>query len=116
MTDFARPVVPGEFTRLNREKSLRLLADVSVGRLIFTVNALPTVRPMNFVLAGGLIVLRTAVGSAVTRKANGAVVAFEAELDACHCARKGPKTRTQGFPRDQESRWKPWSGGGGSGI
>ena len=32
-------------------ESLRLLATVPVGRLIFTVNALPAVRLMNFVLA-----------------------------------------------------------------
>lgn len=44
VTDFARPAVPEEFTRLDREESLRLLADVPVGRLIFTVNALPTMR------------------------------------------------------------------------
>jgi hypothetical protein len=44
--------------RLDRDESLRLLAGVPVGRLIFALNALPVVRPMNFALADGLIVLR----------------------------------------------------------
>jgi hypothetical protein len=41
---------------------------VPVGRLIFTVNALPTVRLMNFALVDGLIVIRTADDSTVARK------------------------------------------------
>jgi uncharacterized protein len=73
----------GEFSRLSREECLQLLASVPVGRLIFTANALPTARPMNFALVDGLIVLRAAAGSAVIRKAADGVVAFEAdELDA----------------------------------
>lgn len=72
-----------EFTRLDRAESLRLLAGVLVGRLIFTVNALPAVRPMNFVLVDELIVLRTAADGTVARKINDAIVAFEVdELDA----------------------------------
>jgi uncharacterized protein len=73
----------GEFTRLDRGESLRLLASAPVGRLIFTVNALPAVRLMNFAVVDGLIVLRTAVGTTVARKVHDAIVAFEADdLDA----------------------------------
>jgi hypothetical protein len=36
-----------EFIRLDRAESMRLPASVQVGRLIFTVNALPTVRLMS---------------------------------------------------------------------
>jgi hypothetical protein len=73
----------GEFIRLDRSESLRLLATVPAGRLIFTVNALPTVRLMNFALADGLIVLRTAADTTVARKVNDTVVTFEADdLDA----------------------------------
>ena len=87
MDDGRRPGEGGEFTRLRRGESLRLLATVPVGRLIFTVNALPAVRPMNFALVDGLILLRTAAGSAVARKVAGAIVAFEAdELDAAACS------------------------------
>jgi len=64
---------------LDRGECLRLLATVPVGRLIFTVNALPTVRMMNFVLAGDMIVLRTALDASAARKAAGSVVSFEAD-------------------------------------
>jgi hypothetical protein len=60
---------------------------VPVGRLIFTVNALPAVRPMNFLLVGGRIVLRTAADSAVACKLDDTIVAFEAdEFDAVTCS------------------------------
>lgn len=87
MDDGRHPGAGGEFTRLDRGESLRLLATVPVGRLIFTVNALPAVRPMNFAVVDGLILLRTAVGSAVARKVDDTIVAFEAdELDAVACS------------------------------
>ena len=56
-----------------------MLAGVQLGRLIFTSNALPAVRPMNFALVDGLIVLRTAVGTTVARKVHDMIVAFEAD-------------------------------------
>lgn len=76
-----------ELTLLDRGESLRLLASVPVGRLIFTVNALPTVRVMNFALVDGLIVMRTADDSTVARKVHDTVVAFEADqLDNATCS------------------------------
>jgi uncharacterized protein len=69
----------GELVRLGRTESMRLLASVQVGRLIFTVNALPAVRLMNFALVDGMIVLRTAADTTVARKINDAIVAFEAD-------------------------------------
>jgi len=87
MSETDRECGYGEFTRLDRCESLRLLASAPVGRLIFTVHALPTVRPMNHMLVDRLILLRTAAGSTVARKVDGAVVAFEAdELDAATCS------------------------------
>lgn len=75
--------VHGEFLRLDRAESIRLLATTNVGRLIFTVNALPAVRLMNFAVVGGLIVLRTAADTTVARKVDDVIVAFEADdLDA----------------------------------
>ena len=62
---------------------MRLLATAQVGRLIFTVNALPAVRLMNFAVVDGLILLRTAADTTAARKVGGAIVAFEADdLDA----------------------------------
>jgi hypothetical protein len=61
---------------------MRLLATVQVGRLIFTVNALPAVRLMDFALADGLIVLRTAADTTVAGNVDDTIVAFEAgDLD-----------------------------------
>jgi len=71
--------VQGEFIRLDRGESLRLLATAQVGRLIFTLSALPAVRLMNFALVDGLIVVRTAADSTVARKVNDVIVAFEAD-------------------------------------
>lgn len=87
MKEAGREGEVGDFTRLDRGESLRLLASVPVGRLIFTVNALPTVRLMNFALVDGLIVMRTADDSTVARKVQDTVVAFEAdELDEATCS------------------------------
>jgi len=82
MDQAASRAAPGEFTRLDRAEALRLLAGVPVGRLIFTVNAMPAIRPMNFALVDGLILLRTAADTTVARKVHDVIVAFEAdELD-----------------------------------
>jgi uncharacterized protein len=83
MGDAGRPGAEREIARLDRADCLRLLAGVPIGRLIFTVNALPAVRPMNFALDDGLILLRTAPDSTVARKVDGQVVVFQVdELDA----------------------------------
>jgi uncharacterized protein len=81
------PAAAGEFARLRRVEVLSPARKRASGRLIFTVNALPTVRPMNFVLVDGLIVLCTTAQSTATRKIDHAIVAFEAdELDVANCS------------------------------
>ncbi|MFJ9863870.1 pyridoxamine 5'-phosphate oxidase family protein [Streptomyces sp. NPDC101165] len=69
---------------LDRAEALRLLGSVSMGRIVFTVQALPTVRPVNHVLDGGDIVIRILEGSALTSQTlqgddTGVVVAYEAD-------------------------------------
>ncbi|MFE9609752.1 pyridoxamine 5'-phosphate oxidase family protein [Streptomyces sp. NPDC006012] len=69
---------------LDRAEALRLLGSVSLGRVVFTRHALPTVRPVNHVLDGCDIVIRTHKGAELTsyaRRADGAgvVVAYEAD-------------------------------------
>ncbi|MFF3942931.1 pyridoxamine 5'-phosphate oxidase family protein [Streptomyces phaeofaciens] len=69
---------------LDGVEALRLLASVSLGRIVFTRNALPTVRPVNHVLIDGDIVIRTHGDAALTRYTRqtggeGAVVAYEAD-------------------------------------
>ncbi|MGW4561143.1 pyridoxamine 5'-phosphate oxidase family protein [Streptomyces sp. NPDC004561] len=69
---------------LDYAEALRLLGSVSMGRIVFTRQALPTVRPVNHVLDGGDIVIRTHEGPALTSHAEEAVdadvvVAYEAD-------------------------------------
>jgi uncharacterized protein len=64
---------------LSREECLRLLALVPIGRIVFTDRALPAVQPVNFVLDGEDIVIRTAIGSKLSAATRNAVVAFEAD-------------------------------------
>ncbi|WP_078992647.1 pyridoxamine 5'-phosphate oxidase family protein [Streptomyces sp. MMG1121] len=70
---------------LDRVEALRLLGSVSLGRIVFTRQALPTVRPVNHVLDDGDIVIRTHEGAALTSHARqgadkGVVVAYEADV------------------------------------
>jgi len=58
---------------------LRLLASVPVGRVGVTIDALPAVLPVNFVVSGGAIVFRTVPGTKLDAATAGAVVAFEAD-------------------------------------
>ncbi|MGW1983245.1 pyridoxamine 5'-phosphate oxidase family protein [Streptomyces collinus] len=69
---------------LDPAEALRLLGSVSLGRIVFTRQALPTVHPVNHVLDRGDIVLRTHEGAALTSHAEeagdtGVVVAYEAD-------------------------------------
>ena len=69
---------------LGRAEAMALLGGVSLGRIVFTQHALPTIRPVNHVLDRGEIVIRTHAGAALTRQAGrsgsgGVVVAYEAE-------------------------------------
>ncbi|MEV7323279.1 pyridoxamine 5'-phosphate oxidase family protein [Streptomyces sp. NPDC093970] len=84
--DQAQPVSPGprESVTLDAAEALRLLGSVSIGRVVFTQHALPTVRPVNHVLDGGDVVIRTHEGAALTSRsrhgnASGVVVAYEAD-------------------------------------
>lgn len=59
----------------------QLLRAVSVGRVVFTMNALPSIRPVNHVVDGQVIIIRSHLGSAITGHASrdGAVVCYEAD-------------------------------------
>jgi uncharacterized protein len=72
-----------ELEVLSREESLALLASVPVGRIVFTVRALPAVQPMNFVVENGGIVIRTGPGTKLAATLRNGVVGFEAdEIDS----------------------------------
>lgn len=69
----------GGLEELSRSECLRLLSKVRVGRVAFTVGALPSVLPVNFTLAGEDVVFRTDPGSKLDAAIRNAVVAFEAD-------------------------------------
>ncbi|MFF7129262.1 MULTISPECIES: pyridoxamine 5'-phosphate oxidase family protein [unclassified Streptomyces] len=78
------PTGPRRSIELDSAEALRLLGSVSFGRIVFTRQALPTVRPVNHVLDNGDIVIRTYEGAALTARAGqadgqGVVVAYEAD-------------------------------------
>ncbi|MFC5145182.1 pyridoxamine 5'-phosphate oxidase family protein [Streptomyces aureoversilis] len=93
MSDATAP--PRHRVELSRAESLRLLGSVSLGRVVFTRRALPAIRPVNHVVDGGDVVIRTHEGAALAGLAarpepagagshdpgpgQGVVVAYEAD-------------------------------------
>ena len=76
--------------RLTTTEAIRLLASISYGRVVFTLNALPAIRPVNHLLDEGRIILRTRLTASISsavRSTAGVVVAYEAD-------RIDPQTRT----------------------
>ena len=65
--------------RLSRDECLTLLASVPVGRIVYTLRALPAVELVNFALDHGDIVIRTDRSGKLAAATRGAVVAFEAD-------------------------------------
>ncbi len=66
--------MPGE--ELTRERCLELLGREEVGRLAVVVGGRPDIMPVNYLLDGEGVVIRTAEGTKL-RAASGAPVAFE---------------------------------------
>ena len=58
-----------------------LLRGTSIGRVVFTMQALPAIRPVNHVVDGHTIIIRSHLGSAITGHVSrdGAVVCYEAD-------------------------------------
>ena len=66
-------------TVLSREECLDRLASVRVGRLGVSIDALPVVLPVNFVIARGNVVIRTVEGTKLDAALSETIVAFEAD-------------------------------------
>ncbi|MFB6480227.1 pyridoxamine 5'-phosphate oxidase family protein [Streptomyces virginiae] len=72
--------------QLGRDEALRLLATVSLGRIVFTQYALPAVRPVNHLVEGESIIVRVHEGGGALAallapsEAPGVVVAYEADV------------------------------------
>jgi nitroimidazol reductase NimA-like FMN-containing flavoprotein (pyridoxamine 5'-phosphate oxidase superfamily) len=78
MPDDEEPRVRG-LEELSSDECLRLLASVPVGRVGITIDALPAVLPVNFVVHDGVVLFRTVPGTKLDVATAGAVVAFEAD-------------------------------------
>ncbi len=70
---------PVRIRAVDRDEALRLLGSVPFGRIVFTERALPAIRPVNHIVDGGDVIIRTHTGAAILQ-AIGQVVAYEADL------------------------------------
>ncbi|WP_063773423.1 pyridoxamine 5'-phosphate oxidase family protein [Streptomyces rubellomurinus] len=68
---------------LGPERALDLLGRAAVGRVVYTIGALPAVLPVPFRLVPGGVLLAAGADADLVRAVDGAVIAFEAdEVDA----------------------------------
>jgi hypothetical protein len=84
---------PRQGIELTEGECWRLLASTSIGRVVFTHHAMPAIRPVNHLIDGRKIIIRTHLGAAIASRAmeqtsggqgkgSGSVVCYEAdELD-----------------------------------
>src|SRR6187401_3245186 len=64
---------------LDRDECFRLLETATLGRLALTSGALPVILPVNFLLDGERILVRTSPGTKLAAAATNTVVAFEVD-------------------------------------
>lgn len=64
---------------LSKAECYRLLGGASVGRIVFTEQALPAIQPVSYGMRGQSLVMRTTVGSKLAAATRNAVVAFEVD-------------------------------------
>jgi hypothetical protein len=72
---------PRQALQLMPEECWDLLCGTSLGRVVFTSRAMPAVRPVNHLIDGRTIIIRSHLGSAITGHVSrdGAVVCYEAD-------------------------------------
>ncbi|MBG0816613.1 pyridoxamine 5'-phosphate oxidase family protein [Planomonospora sp. ID82291] len=64
---------------LTRAECIQLLASTPLGRIVFTDRALPAIQPVNYVLDGDDLVIRTGSGSKLASAVRDTIVALEAD-------------------------------------
>jgi pyridoxamine 5'-phosphate oxidase-like protein len=69
---------PRRLVEPTTNESLRLLGHASFGRIVFTAQALPAIRPINHIVDRDAVIVRTHLGAA-TGDAVGVVVAYQAD-------------------------------------
>jgi hypothetical protein len=75
---------PENSRKVDPVAAMRLLASASHGRVVFTLNALPAIRPVNHLVDDGQIIIRTRLTTAIStalrlRSSGELVVAYEAD-------------------------------------
>ncbi len=75
---------PRKLEELSPRESMRLLGTVPLGRVAFTARALPAIRPVNHLIDGDYIIIRTDAAAAITTtlksEPGSVVVAYQADL------------------------------------
>lgn len=80
--DDALALRPRQALQLTEGECWQLLATVSVGRVVFTLRAMPAIRPVNHLIDGKAIIIRSHLGAAIASTAAaglGTVVCYEAD-------------------------------------
>ncbi len=88
--------------RATEGESWRLLASVCLGRAVFTMQALPAIRPASHLVNGDVIIIRSHLGSAIT--AHAAAGAYMGRREPCRMGRPGC------YGRDEEQHDRPCMG------
>ena len=75
---------PGLLPLSSPARAMELLGSIWLGRIVFTADALPTIRPVDHVVADGCVIVRTGSGTMLARALlrsgrEGMVVAYEAD-------------------------------------
>ena len=76
---------PRQTIDLTEGECWQLLRSTSLGRVVFTHHAMPAIRPVNHLVEGQAIIIRSHLGAAIVSRAatGGTVVCYEADdLDA----------------------------------
>jgi hypothetical protein len=74
---------PRRLEELSPRESMRLLGTVSPGRVAFTARALPAIRPVNHLIDGAHVIIRTDGAASITsvlKSEPGSVVACQADM------------------------------------
>ena len=71
--------IGGTLEQLDRGEAFRLLATTPIGRVAIGTGGAPIVLPVNFVVAGDAVVLRTGAGEILAAAVHHQMVAFEAD-------------------------------------
>ncbi|GGT89235.1 DNA-binding protein [Actinomadura citrea] len=110
----------GEAADLTRAECLRLMSTATVGRIVFTEQALPAVAPVGFVVDGEDVVISVPRGSRLVTATRGAIVAFQAD-DLDSTGRTGwsvtviGRARVARDPGDRaREALRPWKAGTGA--